>query len=392
MLDYIYQYADFGWNGLTDFILPFLIILSILVFVHEWGHFVMARKFGVKAEEFGFGFPPRALGIYKNKNNKWKIVRGSKKVEDAIDTVYSVNWIPLGGFVKIKGEDGDSGAEEDSFAHKKIWKRVIILSAGVSMNIVLAMVLISIGLMLGLPHSADGDFGDKAKISDESITITYVAPETPALESGIKMGDVLLSINDQKFASIEEVEEFTETKEGEKLSYEIKRGKEVFSLEATPKNIGGEEKNIGIGIGISETVKVSYPWYIAIWQGIKQTFFLLGAIVLAFFGLIKGLIMGQGVGGEIGGPVKIAELTGQFADLGIAQLLQFTALISVNLAVINFLPIPALDGGRVLFLIIEKIKGSPVKKEIEAVVHNIAFILLIILIVIVTFNDIVNLL
>ena len=370
----------------------FIIVLSLLVFVHEWGHFVMARKFGVKAEEFGFGFPPRALGIYRNKNNKWKIVRGSKKVEDALDTVYSVNWIPLGGFVKIKGEDGDSGKDEDSFTHKKIWKRVIILSAGVSMNIVLAMVLISIGLMLGLPHAAGGDFGDRAKVSDESITITYVAPKTPALESGIKMGDVLLSIDNQKFTSIEEVAEFTETKEGEKLNYEIKRGKEVLSLEVTPENIGGEEKNIGIGIGISKTVKVSYPWYLAIWEGIKQTFFLLGAIILAFFGLIKGLIMGQGVGGEIGGPVKIAELTGQFADLGIAQLLQFTALISVNLAVINFLPIPALDGGRIVFLIIEKIKGSPVKKEIEAVFHNVAFILLIVLIVVVTFNDIASLL
>ncbi|MCD4694320.1 RIP metalloprotease RseP [bacterium] len=373
-------------------IIIFLVVLSLLVFVHEWGHFVMARKFGVKAEEFGFGFPPRVLGIYKNKNNKWKIVRGSKKVEDAQDTIYSVNLIPLGGFVKIKGEDGDSGEDEDSFVHKKIWKRVFILSAGVSMNIVLAMVLLSIGLMLGLPHAAGGDFGSKAKVSDESITITYVAPETPALESGIKMGDVLLSINNQKFNLIEEVEGFTETKEGVKFNYEIKRGKEVFNLEITPENIGGEEKKIGVGIGISETVKVSYPWYLAIWKGIKQTFFLLGAIIIAFFGLIKGLVMGQGVGGEVGGPIKIAELIGQFADLGIAQLLQFTALISVNLAVINFLPIPALDGGRVMFLIIEKIKGSPVKKEIEAVAHNIAFILLIILMIVVTFNEIVSLL
>src|SRR3989344_3535023 len=136
-------------------IIIFILILSLLVFVHEVGHFVVARKFGVKAEEFGLGFPPRGFGFYKNTEGKWKFVFGSKEVRDAADTVYSVNLIPLGGFVKIKGENGDSD-DPDSFMNKKIWQRASILAAGVTMNMVLAAALLSVGFMIGLPQALDG--------------------------------------------------------------------------------------------------------------------------------------------------------------------------------------------------------------------------------------------
>lgn len=371
-------------------ILIFLVVLSVLVFAHEWGHFFVARKLGVKAEEFGFGFPPRMAGIYKDQNGKWKIVWGRKKVKDARDTVYSVNWIPLGGFVKIKGEDGENEDDQDSFAGKKAWKRASILSAGVSMNLVLAAALLSVGLMIGLPQSATGDFDAGARVSEQKVTILQVLPDTPAKEAGIKMGDVVLGINDQKFSSSEEVNEFIKDKQGQELNYEIKRGDEVLSKKITPEIIAESEK-VGVGIAIANTAVVKYPWYTAIWKGVKETVILTGAIIVALFGLLKDLVMGQSVGAEVGGPVRIAALTGQFADLGFAYLLQFTALLSINLAIINFLPIPALDGGRVLFLIIEKIKGSPVKREVEALIHNLSFLLLIILILIITFNDIINL-
>jgi len=371
-------------------IIIFLIVLSVLVFVHEWGHFFVARKLGVKAEEFGFGFPPRVAGFYKSKEGKWKFVWGNKAVDDARDTVYSINLIPLGGFVKIKGEDGENQKDTDSFSHKKIWKRASILSAGVSMNIVLAAVLLSLGLMIGLPQAATGDFEKGAQVSDQKVTVLQVLPETPAKQAGLKMGDIILSINNQKFTSTEGVNGFVKKNEGEELNYQIKRGDEVLNKSITPTTIEktGEP---GVGIAIANTAVVKYPWYQAIWKGIKETVYLTGAIIAALFGLVKDLIMGQSVAAEIGGPVRIAALTGQFADLGFAYLLQFTALLSINLAIINFLPIPALDGGRVLFLIIEKIKGSPVKKEVEALVHNLSFILLILLILVITFNDIVNL-
>jgi len=360
------------------------------VFVHEWGHFFVARKLGVKSEEFGFGFPPRIIGVYKNKKGKWSMAKGKKKVEDAQDTVYSLNWIPLGGFVKIKGEDGENEKDKDSFAGKKAWKRAAILSAGVSMNLVLAAVLLSVGLMLGLPQAATGDFESGTQVSDQKVTVLKVFPETPAKEAEIKMGDVILGINGQELNSSEQVNQFIKDKKGEKLTYKIKRGEEVLHKKITPETI---EKNgeTGIGIAITNTAIVKYPWYRAVWKGVKETVILTGAIIVALVGLVKDLIMGQSVAAEVGGPVRIAALTGQFANLGFAYLLQFTALLSINLAIINFLPIPALDGGRVLFLIIEKIKGSPVKKEVEALIHNLSFILLIILILIITFNDIVNL-
>lgn len=368
-------------------IIIFIIVLSLLVFVHEWGHFWVARRFGVKAEEFGFGFPPRVAGIYKNKEGRWKMVRGRKEVEDAWDTIYSVNWIPLGGFVKIKGEDGENEEDKDSFVNQKIWKRASILSAGVTMNLVLAGILLSIGLMIGLPQAATTDFDDKAKVSEQQITVLQVTPDTPAEEVGLQMGDVIVDINGEKFASIEGVNDFVKNKEGQELNYTVKRGEEMKEFTITPE-ILKQTGEAGAGISIATTAIVKYPWYVAIWEGFKQTIMLTWAIIVALFGLLKGLVMGQSVGAEVGGPVKIAQLTGQFAGLGFAYLLQFVALLSINLAIINFLPIPALDGGRVLFLAIEKIKGSPVKREVEAVIHNISFIVLIILILLITFNDI----
>jgi regulator of sigma E protease len=367
-------------------IITFIIVLSILVFVHEMGHFWTARKFGVKAEEFGFGFPPRAFGFYKDKEGKWKRVRGSKEVEDAGDTIYSLNWIPLGGFVKIKGEDGDEKADPDSFASQKIWKRAIILLAGVTMNILLAAVLITGGYMIGLPQVIDGA-DSRALVSDEKIQIIDVGQGTPAEEAGLRMGDVILSIEGVRFTSGAELQEFVNERAGQSLAYEIGRGDEVLSKDITPGPLEGSENN-GIGVGIAETGLVKYPFHIAIWEGLKTTIYLVWAIIAAFYGLIKGLILGQGLSADVAGPVGIAALTGQVARMGLVYIMQFTALLSINLAIINALPFPALDGGRLLFLFIEKIKGSPVKKELEASIHYIGFALLMILILFVTIKDV----
>ncbi|MFA6306922.1 MAG: RIP metalloprotease RseP [Patescibacteria group bacterium] len=368
-------------------IITFIIVLSVLVFAHELGHFMMARKFGVRAEEFGFGFPPRAFGVYKNNQGQWKFIRGAKEVSDCPGTIYSINWLPLGGFVKIKGENGEGGNEPDSFAGRPIWQRAFMLSAGVTMNIILAAVLISAGFMIGLPQSLDGQLSARANVSDKKIQIVEVMKNTPAESAGLQIGDTIVSIDNNSFLNYEELQNYVNSNIGKALFYKIKRGRDLTEAKIVPE-LMPETNRGGIGVAITETGIVSYPWYLAILEGVKTTFILTWAIIVAFCELIKGLILGHGVTADLSGPVGIATLTGQVARMGFVYLLQFTALLSINLAVINFFPFPALDGGRILFLIIEKIKRSPVKSEVEGAIHNIGFALLMLLVLIVTFRDV----
>ena len=367
-------------------LITFLIVLSILVFVHELGHFLAARYFSVKAEEFGFGFPPRAIGFYKDFNGKWKKVRGNKEVRDAADTIWSLNWIPLGGFVKIKGEDGGNN-DPDSFSTKKAWQRAIILLAGVTMNILLAAVLFSFGFMIGLPQNLDNDFNPRAQITDKQIQVIQVLPNSPAQKAGVQIGDIIKSINNIEFYNFNDLQRYVREHINEELEYKIIRGDKEIQLKIKPQILSETEKG-GIGVAIAEVGLVRYPFYIAFWEGIKSAIFLTWAIILAFYELLKNLIMGNGLNAEVAGPVGIAALTGQMARMGISYLIQFTALLSINLAIINAFPFPALDGGRLLFLVVEKIKGSPVKRELENTIHYIGFALLMLLVVVVTFKDV----
>lgn len=369
-------------------IVVFLLVLSVLVFVHELGHFATARWFGVKPREFGFGFPPRVWGVYKDQAGKWKQTRGAGEVKDAADTIYSINAIPLGGFVNI-GEDDINDSGPNSFVGKKIWQRAIILSAGVTMNIVLAMVIIILGLMFGMPQALDG-LSPKAKISNQQIQIMQVIAGSPAEIAGVKAGDIIVDIDGQKFARYTDLQKYADDNVGKELSYNLKRYDQEIVKNIIPQKMD-ETKKGGIGIAIAETGIVKYPWYLAIWEGSKATIYLTWAIIVAFFNLFKDLFTGHGVSADLAGPIGIATMTGQVARMGFVYLLQFTALLSINLAIINFLPIPALDGGRVIFLLIEKIKGSPVKREVEAAIHNICFIGLMILVLFVTVKDVSNL-
>lgn len=366
-------------------IIIFLLVLGVLVFVHELGHFVVARKNGVKAEEFGFGFPPRIWGIYKNNENKWKQVRGSKKVKDAKSTIYSFNWIPLGGFVKIKGEGGQDKEDKDSFAHKAVWRRALILVAGVAMNIILAGVLISVGYMIGFPDST-ANLAKSAQVSGQQVQIIQVMPDSAAESADIKPGDVVLSVDGESVDSEIELQELIRASANEEVDLVLKRQDKTMNLTVSPDLKDNGQGSLGVAIVSSGIVK--YPFFQSIWQGFKVAFLLLGAIFVAFFELIKGLFVGAPISAEIAGPIGIADMTGNYARMGFSYLLQFTALLSLNLAVINILPFPALDGGRILFLAIEKIKGSPVKQEVENIIHNLGFILLMLLVLIVTFKDV----
>lgn len=372
-------------------IIIFVLVLSVLVFVHEFGHFLTARRLGVKAEEFGFGFPPRAIGWqfrrrrailgWETKRGRWHMIRGNRALSEAESqrgTVYSLNWIPVGGFVKIKGENGDGQNDRDSFAGRKIWQRTLILAAGVIMNIFLAIVLFSLCFAIGAPQSTT---------NAGQIQIEEVVAKSPAEAAGLKPGDIIVSLDGQTFSQVAAVQEFIAGKKDQSFNVEIKRGREDFKKEISAKVTDGQAL-IGVGLGQIEIVR--YPWYQAIGEGFKYTFSVLWLIIVAFFELIKNLIMGHNVGAAVGGPVRIAQMTGEVARVGLVYLLNFTALLSLNLAVINFLPFPALDGGRILFLIIEKIKGRPVKKELEAAFHNIGFILLIMLVIWITIKDVLR--
>lgn len=367
-------------------IIAFVGVLSLIVFFHELGHFWTARKFGVKSEEFGLGFPPRAIGIYRDQEKKWKKVIGSKEVTDASDTIYSINWIPLGGFVKIKGENGEEPLEADSFGSQKIWKRAVILLAGVSMNIITAVILTSIGFMIGLPQVL-GDENKHAIISNPQVQVVDVMADSPAAKAGLKTGDVIVSVNNQAVSKSEELQNLVDASKNQVATYQIKREGEMMSKEIVAE-VRAETGRGGIGVGISNTALVRYPFYLSFWYGVKEVFWLTIAIVVAFGQLLAGIFSGHGVSAEVAGPVGIATMTGQVAHMGFVYLLQFTVMLSVNLAIINAFPFPALDGGRLLFLLIEKIKGSPVKQELEAVVHNLGFAFLMILVILVTFKDV----
>lgn len=353
-------------------LLIFLLVLSLLVFVHEFGHFLTAKKTGMKVEEFGFGFPPRLFGIKKG------------------NTIYSINWIPFGGFVKIKGESGDHKDDPDSFASKKIWQRFCVLFAGVAMNFLLAAVLLSIGFMFGLPSVIDDSLPKNARVHDAGITIMTVLEGSPSSRSGIKTGGEIVSINGRVFESAKDARDFIAQEGANGISIVVKEKDGSFR---THKIVSEQLKNLditGIGIAFEKTGFVSYPFFTSIYQGARATIELTVAVVVAFAVVVKNLIAGAGVSADLSGPIGIAVMTGQVAALGFIHLLQFTALLSINLAVINVLPFPALDGGRLLFLVIEKLRGRSANAKVETAVHNFGFILLMVLVVLVTYRDFVN--
>jgi regulator of sigma E protease len=373
-------------------VIIFILILGLLVFVHEFGHFIVARRNGVKAEEFGFGFPPRMFGFYKNKKGRRKFFWGNKEMASE-DTIYSFNWIPLGGFVKIMGEDGEEKSDPKSFAAKSAFTRTRILAAGVAMNFLLAAILLSVGYFVGIPQAVEDASGGNFK--NEKIQIIETVPGSPAEKMGIQVGDQVTSALSSgggtvQFGTVEDVQNYINANKGQEIKLEIKRGNESVELAGTPRTDYPTSEG-ALGISLVKTAIVSYPWHESLWRGISTTVNLAGMIVVAFGNLLWKLVSGHSVGMDVSGPVGIAVLTGEVAKLGFIYILQFTAVLSVNLAIINILPIPALDGGRILFIIIEKFKGSPVSQRFEQRAHNIGFAILITLMVLVTARDVAKL-
>lgn len=377
----------------------FIAILGLLVLSHEWGHFIVAKKSGMQVDEFGFGFPPTLLGIQRlrrrlasgQEEKKWSVVFGARKAaalkpEDGWEggTVYTVNLIPLGGFVKIKGENATDphGRDQNSFASKKVWQKAAVLVAGVAMNVLVAAVLLSIGYMVGIPQAVGSGSGTQ----NNSLTIIEVLPGKPAEAAGLEAGDVFLSVNDLQKPSLTALQDYVNAHRSETLSVTVQRGDAIITKQIHPIVYEDTGKG-GLGVGIAEVGLVKHPWYKAIYYGFTTAGYLLVAIVKAFFLLIKGLFVGATLGGAVSGPVGVAVMTGKVARLGFVPLLQFTALLSLNLAVLNILPIPALDGGRLFFVLLGKILPRPITPYVEQLVHTIGFVLLMALVVVVTIKD-----
>lgn len=352
-------------------LLTFIIVLGLLVFVHELGHFVMARILGVRVKEFGFGFPPRL----------WGTRRGG--------TTYSINWIPLGGFVRLHGEDGEEH-DAGSFVAQRAWKRLLILVAGVSMNVVLAAAVFAIGFATGLPTDMSNGSPAGGRVRDVQVQVIDVAKNSAAASLGLQPGDGLLKLNGQAIASVEDAQAIARDAGATTVAITYRRSGKIVDGTIGLTKIPNTDRT-GLGVSLVKVGTVSYNPIRAVWEGVLAAGSALWAIIQAFGQIIVNLAQTGSVGGEVAGPVGIAVLTGQVSRLGFAYLLQFVALLSLNLAVINILPIPALDGGRVLFLLIEKLRGKPISRTVEAKIHNTGFAILIALVTLITFRDVIKL-
>jgi len=370
-------------------IITFLAVLGVLVLTHELGHFFAARRAGVKVEEFGFGFPPRVVGFHRHPSSGRWVISG-RKTDRAPSTIYSINWIPLGGFVRIKGEQGEQESEKDSFGHQRIRRRIWIISAGVVMNVITAVLLLTLGFTIGLPQVIEDQLPFGAHVGDTKIQIVEVVKGLPAAQAGLAIGDAVVTVDGQTRNTRESIQKYFNEKNGLPITLEIERAGTRVVKSVVPQMLP-EVGRAGIGIGLVRTGMVSYFLPIAFVRAIVTTYDLTREVIRAFWGIIVNLISRQPVGVELSGPVGIAVLSGEVVRLGFRYVLQFTALLSLNLAILNFLPFPALDGGRVVFLVIERFRGRAVSAKFEAMMHNIGFALLMLLVVFITYRDIARL-
>jgi regulator of sigma E protease len=350
-----------------NFLLVFF-SLFFLIILHEFSHFLAAKKSNVFVEEFGIGLPPRILG---------------KKIGE---TIYSLNLLPFGAFVKLEGEIGESG-----FGSQPLFKRMIIVLAGVISFWIIAWIIFIFLFKFGMPIAiSDDEISPQAKVQ-----IIAIAKNSPAQISGLRVGDKIIGARHDKeefkIEKVKEIQEFTQKYKGEKILLKIERGKEIFDLEIVPRtNPPPGEGPMGIVLSRIEIKK--YPLWNSIIEGTKTTGELTLAIVKGYFLLIKNLIKGISPQAEITGPVGIFNMMYQTSKIGISYFFHLLATLSIYLAVFNSLPIPALDGGKFLFLLIEGVRKKPISPEIERKVTAFFFTLLIMLALWITIKDVTQIL
>lgn len=353
----------------------FVLILGSLVLIHEFGHFITAKAAKIRVDEFGFGFPPKLFGFKKG------------------ETEYTLNLLPFGGFVKIFGEDPtelpSEGEKKRSFIFKPKWVQMAVIVAGVFFNFIFAWLLFSITFMSGLEVPVSYN----AAATNPRLMITYVATNSPASESGLLSGDTILFL-ESKTRSLQEVtpqsvSEFISSSQGD-ITVLYKRNDELKTITVSPREgVIPQKKAIGISLDVVGTMRL--PFWLALKEGGKTTVELSQATFIGLTEFFGNLFSGRGDFSQISGPVGIASIVGDVSRLGLMHILSFAALLSINLGVINLLPFPALDGGRLLFLLIETVQRKPLKMSFVRAAHGAGFIFLILLMLIVTFYDIVRL-
>jgi regulator of sigma E protease len=357
-------------------ILLFIGILVIVVIGHEFGHFIVARWNGVKVEEFGFGLPPKIWG-FKPKNS---------------ETEYNINALPLGGYVKLLGEEGDNRDNLRSFASKKPWQRIAILSAGVIMNIIIAVIAFTIVGMLGSQVGIDDSEINSDKYTNITTLIATVAKDSPAEKADLRFGDEIQSIAGIKVITQDEVSNIIKDNIGQSIDIVIKRGEQTLTKTLEPRENPPEGQGaIGISTQLTgmqkfslfESFKLSF---IRIYVIISTTLYILGQMIMSLF--TQAPLPAEA---DVTGPVGLVRVVGDIRDLGLTYIITFVGLISTSLALFNILPIPALDGGRIVFVIIEWIKGSPVSQALENKFHVAGYSILMLLTLLVTVRDIIKL-
>lgn len=358
----------------------FIAIISIisLLIIHELGHFLLAKRFGVKVEEFGIGYPPRLFG---------------KKFGE---TLYSINLLPFGALVKIPGTDGDDSDVEESrrYTNKPAWQKALILIGGIVSFWIVAVILLSIVLGMGAPQAISDE--EAGPLVNPQVQILGVAPNSPAQIAELRAGDVIKELRIQnltfKINKVKDVQDLTAKYKGQEISLTIQRGKEVSNISLVPR-VSPPEGEGAMGVALVRTALVSYPWWSAPVKGIQATVNLTYNVIIGLGSTLGSLVQGKGLpqGAQLVGPIGLGALITQAAQVGVNYFLQFIAIIAIYLAVFNLLPIPALDGGKLLFLAIEKIRGKAIPRKIEEGLTTAFFGLLILLMIFITFKDITRL-
>lgn len=350
-------------------IISFIIVLGVLIFFHEFGHYITAKKVGVRVEEFALGFGPKILSRQKG------------------ETVYSIRSVPLGGFCNMTGEflpDEEMSEEEKEtylaakekgkcFHQKSIWQRFLVIFMGPFMNFLLAaLIFILIFAIYGLPVD-----------SSKSTVIGQVNPEQPAAGAGLKAGDKVIAIDNENVDNWNEMASIIHKSKNKSIVIKFERDNKIQKISVTPKY----DENAGYPIvGIyPKLIRKKVGLFKSIRLGLIQTWDIFYYTIAGFIQMIS-----QRSTADLGGPVMIASIIGQAAKIGLSNLLNWMAIISINLGIINLLPFPALDGGRIVFIVVEFFRGKPVAPEKEGFVHFIGFVLLMILMVFILYKDIMR--
>ena len=355
-------------------ILIFIVVIVALIVVHEFGHFVVAKLSGMRVDEFGLGYPPRAMVIAR---------KGG--------TLYTLNWLPFGGFVKIYGEDGGA-TDSRSFSARPRILQALVLVAGIAMNLLFAYMLITGALVMGTPRALSQD--EIANARNAELAVANVLPGSPAALAGLLSGDSILSASDavgewnaidpQSFSA------FVAESNGKPVILNVKRNGDARAITATPATgvATTDSTRYALGVEVATIGVVPLSFGAALIEGAQLTWSATTLTAVGLWHFFYSVFTFSADLSQVAGPIGIAGVVGSASVQGLEYLLSITAIISINLALINLIPIPALDGGRLLFVIIESIIRRPINATVAHAVNAVGFVFLVLLMVVVTAHDI----